>query len=98
MDKSEFQKLADLELEKIYRLLEQQNNDDIDFDYLNEVLEINLPENKVYIVNKHNINLEIWLSSPFSGGHHFKFNNGKWLSSKNFELIKLLCEELNLRC
>lgn len=97
MDLKEFQKLADFEIDKIYHLLENCTNDQIDYDYLNEVLEIHIDESKVFIINKHNINKEIWLSSPFSGGHHFRYKEGKWISSKEIELIMLLKEELGLK-
>ena len=97
MNKIEFHKLADSEINDLLtRIEEQDTNGILDADILDEILTITLPDNKQYVINKQSYVQQIWLSSPFSGAYHFDYSVDKnmWLTRKNDDLRRLLSSEL----
>ena len=97
MNKIEFHRLADSEMNYLMSVIEEQDKDCIlDVDILNEILTITLPSNKQYVINKQNYTQQIWLSSPFTGAHHFDYNAtiDLWVARKNQELRYLLNNEI----
>jgi iron donor protein CyaY len=89
MDESTFIELAEEYLESLFDQLEAEDADAVlDMDYAEGVLTIlHEPTGKQFIVNRHAVGQEIWLSSPLSGGHHLK------LAQKD-ELTAMLKDEL----
>lgn len=58
-------------------------------------LTFDLPDGRPYLLNYHGVAQEIWLASPLTGAHHFRLEDGRWISTRGTEeLIKLLETEL----
>jgi frataxin len=50
-----------------------------------------------YLLNYHGVTHQIWLASPTTGAHHFRLEDGRWVSTRGTEeLISLLESELNV--
>lgn len=65
-----------------------------DVDLLEDSVTAFLPEKKQYVINKHGITHQIWLSSPFTGAHHFMFYEGAWVCTRTGrEIDDILYEE-----
>ncbi len=65
-----------------------------DVDLLEETLTVTLPEGHQYLINKHGVTRQIWVSSPFTGAHHFQFKNGQWRCTRtDIPIEDLLIEE-----
>ncbi|WP_164503801.1 frataxin domain-containing protein [Rickettsiales endosymbiont of Stachyamoeba lipophora] len=52
-----------------------------------------------YVINVHEVMQELWVSSPKTGAHHFKFDiiQQQWITAKNKELRELFTTELNIK-
>lgn len=69
--------------------------DTIEVDYDGKMLSIELSPDQVYVLNYHEPTNQLWLSSPFSGAHHFSCEEGQWQSTRNKTgLNTLLAAEL----
>ncbi len=65
-----------------------------DVDLLDDTLSVTLPQGRQYLINKHGVTRQIWVSSPFTGAHHFQLKNGQWRCTRtNILLEDLLIEE-----
>jgi iron donor protein CyaY len=65
-----------------------------DVDLLEEELTITLLTGQQYLLNKHGVTRQIWLSSPFTGAHHFYQKEGEWTCTRtNISLSELLIHE-----
>ncbi len=97
LDESRFTTLADHLLERIGDAVEDAIGD-ADSDIHAGILTITLPGRGQYVINKHNPNREIWLSSPKSGAHHFTFRDEAWVSTRDSSvlLLPLLKAELGV--
>lgn len=95
-----FLKSAKKTLNDIFEYTDNLDND-IEVDYEDHNITIELQDNKIFIISIHEPSNQIWLSSPLSGAHHFsltfKENEIVWISTRNKEifLIELLHDELN---
>lgn len=70
--------------------------DTIEVDYDGKILQICLPDGKQYLINFHGPSNQLWVSSPFSGAHHFEHKKGNWQSTRaNIDLKSLLKLEFN---
>jgi iron donor protein CyaY len=50
----------------------------------------------IFIINRNIPRQELWLSSPFSGGSHFKYVDGQWLNTRtNEDFESVLFKELD---
>ena len=68
-----------------------------DVELLEGVLTVTLPENHQYVINRHGVTYQIWLSSPFTGAHHFKWAHGAWECTRtHIELMDFLIKERRL--
>lgn len=87
----------DLLFESMIDALEES---EMDFDDDDEKIEITTPESQIFLLNKNKHALEIWVSSPKSGPHHYKYtihDGGFWKNTRNdTALDTLLKEELGL--
>ena len=92
-----FKETADKTLNSIFEMVEK-NYDYLDVDFEDENLKIE-KEKQVFILSIHNPTLQIWLSSPISGAHHFELVNdtNEWIGTrdKNLNLIEMLKKELD---
>ncbi|MBI2708017.1 MAG: iron donor protein CyaY [Proteobacteria bacterium] len=67
-----------------------------DVDMLDDTLTIILPGGEQYVINKHGVTQQIWVSSPFTGAHHFAYQEGMWTCTRtHIELEDLLLDERN---
>ncbi len=69
----------------------------VEMDYADNVLSI-ANDKGIYIINKQPSVKEIWLSSPVSGPHHFRFSNEqqKWLNKSEENLLDILSSEFKI--
>jgi len=95
MTESEFIKLADAIFTRIENALDSSSSD-IDYSLNGHVLEIEFDNGTKIIINRHTANQEIWVAAK-SGGFHYSFQDGRWLSTRdNSELFKKLGELVQL--
>ena len=81
MTENEFNELADSVFQRIEQALDGSDAD-IDYDSNGVVMEIEFADGGKLIVNRHAPNQEIWLAAK-SGGFHFAYLNGGWLSQRD---------------
>jgi len=68
----------------------------LDVDHVSEILTITLHNRLQYVINKHGVSKQVWLSSPFSGAHHYDYRDGRWIDSRDgHEILDLLMRELS---
>jgi CyaY protein len=95
MIESEFTQLADAIFERIENTLDSDGSD-IDYNFNGPVLEIEFEDGSKIIINRHTPNQEIWVAAK-SGGYHYSFLNGQWLSKRDgSELFGKLSELVRL--
>jgi|TARA_B100000287_G_scaffold401267_1_gene421173 frataxin len=86
----DFKNQAKQAFEYIFNLIEEKYQDiDVDFEEENLVIEA---KKLKYILSIHTPSFQIWMSSPVSGAHHFKFKkedkSSQWISTRD-DSIKL---------
>ena len=87
MNESEFNQLADTAMDKIETASDECG---VDINRSGNVLEIEFDNGSKIIINRHDINKEIWVAAK-SGGFHFACQNGNWHSLRDqSELFQLL--------
>ncbi len=60
-------------------------------------LAFELPDGRPYLLNYHGVTQQIWLASPLTGAHHFRLQDGRWISTRDAQdLITLLKAELGV--
>jgi CyaY protein len=97
MIENEFNELADSVFARIEQVIDASDAD-IDYDSNGSVMEIEFEDGSKLIVNRHAPNQEIWLAAK-SGGFHFGYRDGKWVSQRDdSELYAKLCELVQLGC
>lgn len=96
MDNTDFNHLANETIEQIATEIEESDElYQLEVDLIDGVLNIELKDGKEYVINKHEVTGQIWLSSPFSGAHHFALDNEYWVSSDQESLFDILKEEFS---
>ncbi|WWC66005.1 iron donor protein CyaY [Kwoniella dejecticola CBS 10117] len=64
--------------------VEEFGPDDWEVEYSSGVMTLSLPPNGTYVINKQPPNLQIWMSSPFSGPSRFDYKTGKgWVHHRD---------------
>ena len=100
MDEATFESQAEMLLARLFDEIDGALGDVLDVDLQGGILEIVVPQGGgTYVINKHAVNREIWMSSPSSGAWHFRPEiNGSWLSTRGGKnapsLTRLLSDEL----
>ncbi|HLO76476.1 MAG TPA: iron donor protein CyaY [Magnetospirillum sp.] len=99
LDERRFAALADEVLEQLGDAVDDALGDEIDVDLQAGILTLSLSGGGQYIINKHAPNREIWMSSPVSGAIHFACRDGRWVSTRQPDLVlhEVLAQELKGR-
>jgi len=98
MDMQTFENTANETLEKLFEALDSAIGDQVDVDFEDSILMIELEDGRQYVINKHSPSQEIWLSSPVGGASHYRYdlNSNVWLSTRGGEsLLNVLSQELS---
>lgn len=82
---AEFYNLVNHFLENLYNKLDQRYGDKADVDLVDGVLKLTLDSGQQIIINRHLASEELWMSSPISGGSHYKPHSDEWLDTKSNE-------------
>jgi CyaY protein len=91
MTESEFNQLADAALARIETAIDDCGGD-VEGNRSGNVLEIEFDNGQKIIINRHDVNQEIWVAAK-SGGFHYAYQNGAWHSRRdNGELFSKLVE------
>ena len=91
MTESEFNQLADAALAKIEAAIDACGGD-VEGNRSGNVLEVEFDNGAKIIINRHDVNQEIWVAAK-SGGFHFAYQNQIWLSRRDdSELYSKLIE------
>jgi frataxin len=94
LDDSSFAQLADDTLAGLMERIEDILSDRADVDLQEGILTIDLDEGGRYVINKHVLNRQIWLSSPFSGAAHFNYDPEQgWVGTRGGETLHTLLEQ-----
>lgn len=93
---TEFHQRADQKLEFLQDHIESLL-EDADVDLLDETLTVILTSGQQYIINKHAPTQQIWVASPVSGAHHFRYDGqgDVWCNVRTGQVLDdLLNDEL----
>ena len=85
-------------LQAIMDKVDAHISDTVDADMQGGILTLELEDGRQYVITLHQVNEEIWLSSPISGAKHVAYDTAKnqWISTRGEEeLLGLLSEELS---
>jgi frataxin len=97
MNESDFHCFADAMLATLEDVLEEADQAGfIDLEAAGSTLTVSLDDGKQFVVSKHAPTRQLWLSSPFSGAHHFTYDAEKrdWLLTDGRSLKQVLDSEL----
>ncbi len=84
-DATEFNEAVDLVFDRIVDTLDASDAD-CDIEINQSVLEITCGNDSKIIVNRHEINREIWVAAK-SGGFHFAPRAGQWIDTRSGETL-----------
>ncbi len=87
MTESEFAELAGKTLQEIETSLEASGAD-LDWEMSGDgILTVEFSDDSQIVINKHSIAQEIWVAAK-SGGFHYQWRNGSWISSREGTELK----------
>jgi frataxin len=98
LSSTEFHQRADQKLEFLQDHIESLL-EDADVDLVDETLTVILTSGQQYIINKHAPTQQIWVASPVSGAHHFRYDTQAdvWCNVRTGQVLdELLNDELKL--
>ncbi|HEU0220110.1 MAG TPA: iron donor protein CyaY [Gallionella sp.] len=81
MTESEFNRLADAALARIETAIDNCS-DDVECNRSGNVLEIEFSDGQKIIINRHDVNQEIWVAAK-SGGFHYAWLDEAWRSRRD---------------
>ncbi|MFV0432148.1 MAG: iron donor protein CyaY [Alphaproteobacteria bacterium] len=92
-----FIKEAQKTLDALFNQIDELYGDKADVDMDDESLKIEFDSGQTWLLNIQSHHQELWLSSPHTGAHHYKFNDGIWKNTRDdSELRSVLLAELSL--
>ncbi|MBI5660455.1 MAG: iron donor protein CyaY [Nitrosomonadales bacterium] len=92
MTESEFNELADAAFERIEQSADA-GGAEIACSRNGPLLELELAGGSQIVINRHGPNREIWLAAR-TGGFHYAYQNGRWLSNRDGSELFGKLEEL----
>lgn len=89
LDDTHFDRLASEALDMIMDRVDAVLGDDIDVEMQGGILTLDIEDGGQYVINKHQPNRQIWLSSPASGASHFSYDEDMkvWRSTRSEDLL-----------
>lgn len=90
MNESEFNQLADAALTRIETAVDACG---VDVNRSGNLLEVEFDDGQKIIVNRHDINQEIWVAAR-SGGFHYAWQDGAWQSRRDGSELYARLQEL----
>jgi CyaY protein len=90
MNESEFNQLADATLARIETAVDESG---VDSNRSGNVLEIEFDNGAKIIINRHDINKEIWVAAK-SGGFHYTYKDGAWINLRDGSELYVTLQEL----
>jgi CyaY protein len=81
MNEYEFNQLADTALTRIEAAIDACCGD-VDYNRSGNLLEVEFDNGAKIIVNRHDINKEIWVAAK-SGGFHYAYQEDAWISQRD---------------
>lgn len=92
LSERDFEKLADEELKKLSRTLD--DIDDLEADLQMGVLTITFSDGARYVVNSHRAAKQIWGAAERSAWHFDRQTDGRWVASRNGDELWSTVERL----
>jgi iron donor protein CyaY len=93
---TEFHDRCGEDIARLQDALEEQDTAGLlDIDGQDGMLTVKLEDGKTFVVSRHTAARELWLSSPVSGGHHFRPTDGGWVLPDGRRFPQMFLEELN---
>lgn len=81
MTEKEFNELADAVFNHIELSIDASGGE-IECNLNGPAMELDLADGSQIVINRHGPNQEIWLATK-SGGFHYAYRNGQWISSRD---------------
>ncbi len=97
LSETSFHALADATLNRLADSMEVLDEEGtLEVELSGGILTIDLPTGRQFVVNKHGVSQQIWLSSPLSGGLHFSYDEQEqaWVIAGGTRLDTLLKAEV----
>ncbi len=97
MNETKYHLLADAVLERLAQVLEKADQDAlIELESNKDMVSVALDDGRQFIISKHTASRQVWLSSPVSGGLHFRYDesHNDWRLPSGESLEPLLMAEL----
>lgn len=96
MTESEFNRLADAALANIETAIDHCGGD-VECNRSGNVLEVEFDNGQKIIINRHDVNQEIWVAAR-SGGFHYAWSDGAWRDRReagelHAKLVALFAEQ-----
>ena len=79
---SDFYSFVNSYLDNLYDELDKRYGDHTDIEIQDGVIKITFDDDRQMIINRHLPNEELWMSSPLSGGSHYRYENNQWINTK----------------
>lgn len=99
LTESAFLLLADATLNRLADMAEIADDEGVlDIELADGILTVTLPGGKQFLINRHKPSLQMWYSSPLSGGLHFDYDEAEkaWALDSGRRLDTLLKAELEI--
>lgn len=92
MNEQEFEALAAKTLAQLAEAIEDAGGD---AELSGGILTVLSDDARTFLLNKHAPLRQLWYSSPVSGAHHYAFQGGGWVSTRDGSgLLERLAKEL----
>ncbi len=90
IDEAQFETLAENTLKGLMEAIEAQAGDEAEVDLIGGVLTVVFDDGATYVLNKHAVSRQIWLSSPQSGASHYAYDGdrGRWIGTRGGEVLE----------
>ncbi len=99
LTESAFMLLADATLNRLMDMAEIADEEGVlDVELADGILTVTLPNGRQFLINRHKPSLQLWYSSPLSGGLHFDYDEAEkaWALHGGRRLDTLLKAELEI--